>query len=131
MSQKADNEWSPQRLRALDVVIRHLLPSSQNPSVSDQVLEALAEPRFAGQALFVLALLDELSAENELGELSAQQRESRLRSVESSGDPYLGHGLRLLVALSLEAFYAVRTTRPHRPGPAEETGPVGEERARS
>lgn len=115
-----DDGWTPLRRRSLGAVAEHFAPppSGETDDAEDlasQIIAKLAETRFAGQAIFIQALLDELRerAGGELGAAGgAGALETALRAVEAGDDPYLGHALRLLLRLSLESRYAARTTEP-------------------
>ncbi|MEO1085954.1 MAG: hypothetical protein AAFY88_17080 [Acidobacteriota bacterium] len=122
----SDDGWTLARCRVLADVAEHLAPPQEAPTGADDpdltpaesaatpILAALGEERFAGQAIFVQALLDELAERSGAGALTPDSPalEAALRDVEAGDDPYLTHGLRLLLGLSLEARYAARTTEP-------------------
>ncbi len=124
-----DSDWTPVRRSTLAAATEHLLPldPGRDPRQRRQVAEAvarfvretLANPGQETQRPFVLAALDELhdlaarlppshdpqAEPRGFSEVGGDEREQLLRQLEADSNPYLSHGLALLLQISLEGFF--------------------------
>ncbi|MEM8960103.1 MAG: gluconate 2-dehydrogenase subunit 3 family protein [Acidobacteriota bacterium] len=96
----------------LEAVVHHILPSACAASVATFIVARLDDDgregndgrdgnRFAGNAPLMLAVLEELG-ESRFSNLDQAEREAALRHIETNDNPYLVHGLRMLLQLILE-----------------------------